>query len=339
MIGHSAGGFARTTRATGLLLAAIVATACGASQSSPASAPPAATLSPSTSAATTPAASPPAASPSTVLASPGISATNMVDIGGRSLYASCLGESAPGEPTVVFEHGLGGGAGAWVSTQLAVAETVRACVYARAGAGPSDPADTPRTAQDLADDLARLLDRAGIQAPYVFVSHSMGPWVTTLYTVAHPEAVVGLVFVDPRGPGVTDEWVAALPPPTAGESAALMEMRDFIAEILVDPPDNDEGLSIAASEAEVRAALAADSPLFGDTPLIVLQAGLTPNAWGDPAEPAGMAWKDAWFDGQAALAATSTAGRLDVVADSGHFIQSDAPTVVIDAILEVLGAP
>ncbi len=269
-------------------------------------------------------------------ASPGISATNMVDIGGRSLYASCLGESAPGEPTVVFEHGLGGGAGAWVSTQLAVAETVRACVYARAGAGPSDPADTPRTAQDLADDLARLLDRAGIQAPYVFVSHSMGPWVTTLYTVAHPDAVVGLVFVDPRGPGVTDAWVAALPPPTAGESAALTGMRDFIAEILVDPPDNDEGLSIAASEAEVRAALAADSPLFGDTPLIVLQAGLTPNAWADPAEPAGVAWKAAWFDGQAALAATSTAGRLDVVADSGHFIQSDAPTVVIDAILEVL---
>ncbi len=271
-----------------------------------------------------------------VAASPGISATNMVDIGGRSLYASCLGESAPGEPTVVFEHGLGGGAGAWVSTQLAVAETVRACVYARAGAGPSDPADTPRTTQDLADDLTVLLARAGIQPPYVFVSHSMGPWVTTLYTVAHPDTVVGLVFVDPRGPGVTDEWVAALPPQTAGESAALMEMRDFLAEILVDPPDNPEGLSIAASEAEVQAALATDSLLFGDTPLVVLQAGLTPNAWADPAEPAGVAWKAAWFDGQAALAATSTAGRLDVVADSGHFIQSDAPSVVVDAILEVL---
>jgi pimeloyl-ACP methyl ester carboxylesterase len=261
----------------------------------------------------------------------------MVDIGGRSMYASCLGESAPGEPTVVFEHGLGGGAGAWVSTQLAVAETVRACVYARAGAGPSDPAGTaPRTTQDLADDLTVLLARAEIQPPYVFVSHSMGPWVTTLYTVAHPDTVVGLVFVDPRGPGVTDEWVAALPPQTAGESVALTGMRDILAEILVDPPDNPEGLSLAASEAEVRAALGTDSPPFGDIPLIVLQAGLTPNAWVDPAEPAGVAWKAAWFDGQAALATTSTAGRLDVVADSGHFIQSDAPSVMIDAILEVL---
>lgn len=330
MIARAGGRANRAPRATALLLLAFVSAACGASQ---VSSPPATTAG---STAATPASPTPVASPSIVLASPGIPATNMVDIGGRSLYASCIGESAPGEPTVVFEHGLGEGAASWTSVQATVAGTVRACVYARAGTGPSDPAGTtPRTTQDLADDLTTLLDRAGIHPPYVFVSHSLGPWVTTLYTIAHPEAVVGLVFVDPRGPDVSDGWAAALPSPTVGESEALTRMRDWVT-FVADPSTNPEGLDITASEAEVRAALGTGSPPFGDIPLIVLQAGSASSEWADLPEPARAAWGAAWFDGQTALASTSSGGRLDVVADSRHFVQSDAPSAVIDAILEVL---
>jgi len=107
----------------------------------------------------------------------GVPAGKMVDIGGRSLYVSCVGESAEGEPTVVFENGMGSLRSSWSAIQTAISGTVRACAYDRAGMGPSDRADTyPRTAQDLAEDLATLLDRAGIHAPYVFVSHSIGPW-------------------------------------------------------------------------------------------------------------------------------------------------------------------
>jgi len=330
MIARAGGRANRAPRATALLLLAFVSAACGASQ---VSSPPATTAG---STAATPASPTPVASPSIVLASPGIPATNMVDIGGRSLYVSCIGESAPGEPTVVFEHGLGVGAASWTSVQATVAGTVRACVYARAGTGPSDPAGTaPRTTQDLADDLTTLLDRAGIHPPYVFVSHSLGPWVTTLYTIAHPEAVVGLVFVDPRGPDVSDGWAAALPSPTVGESEALTRMRDWVT-FVADPSTNPEGLDITASEAEVRAALGTGSPPFGDIPLIVLQAGSASSEWADLPEPARAAWGAAWFDGQTALASTSSGGRLDVVADSRHFVQSDAPSAVIDAILEVL---
>jgi pimeloyl-ACP methyl ester carboxylesterase len=341
MIGRSPGSVARGTRAAVLFLSAVVLAACGASP--PSGPPPTPAASSKASALETPT---DAASPPTVTASLGIPtglgvpAGKMVDIGGRSLYVSCVGESAPGEPTVVFENGLGSPRSSWSAIQTAVSGTVRACAYDRAGIGPSDRAATyPRTAQDLADDLATLLDRAGIQAPYVFVSHSIGPWVTTLFTVAHPEAVAGLVFVDPRGPDVTDEWVAALPPPTPGESEALTGLRGYIAGILADPPDNPEGLEITASEAEVRAALGKNSPPFGDTPLVVLQARLTPDAWADPSEPVGAAWASAWFAGQSALASASTAGRVVVLAKSGHNVQEDAPTAVIDAIHEVLDRP
>jgi pimeloyl-ACP methyl ester carboxylesterase len=336
MTGHSPGGVATARRVIALLLAAVMLAACGAGHPST---PPATTAVGST--ASAPASPTLAASPPTVTASPvglaPVPAGKMVDIGGRSLYLSCIGESAPGKPTVVFENGLGSPRSSWSAIQTAVSVRVRACAYDRAGMGPSDRAGTgPRTAQDLADDLAKLLDRAGIQAPYVFVSHSIGPWVTTLFTVAHRDAVVGTVFVDPRGPDVTDRWVAALPPQTVGESQALTGMRQYLAGILADPPDNPEGLEITASEAQVRAALGTDSPPFGDMPLIVLQAGLTPDAWADPSEPARAAWDAAWFDGQTALASASTAGRLVVLPKSGHNVQEYAPKAVIDAIFEVL---
>ena len=226
MIGRSAGGVARTTYSTTLVLLAVVSAACGASQVSPPPATPAASAR-----ASAPASPTLAASPSTVTTSPGVFVGvpgNLVDIGGRSLYLSCIGESAAAEPTVVFENGLGSPRSSWTAIQRAVAGTVRACAYDRAGIGPSDRADNePRTVQDLADDLEMLLDRAEIHAPYVFVGHSLGPWVTTLFTVEHPDAVVGQVFVDPRGPGVTDAWLAALPPAMSGEPEALTSMRDF----------------------------------------------------------------------------------------------------------------
>ena len=62
----------------------------------------------------------------------------MVDVGGRSLSVSCAGESTPGKPTVVFEHGLEGRATHWSPIQSALSETVKACAYDRAGLGRSD---------------------------------------------------------------------------------------------------------------------------------------------------------------------------------------------------------
>jgi pimeloyl-ACP methyl ester carboxylesterase len=336
MIRPSAGGVARVTRSTALVLLAVVSAACGASQVSPAPATTAAGPTASAPASPTLAASPPA-----VTASPGglagVPAGIMVDIGGRSLYVSCIGESTAGEPTVVFENGLGSSRSSWSAIQTAVSGTVRACAYDRAGMGPSDRADSePRTAQDLADDLGLLLDRAGTHAPYVLVGHSIGPWVTTLFTVAHPDAVVGQVLVDPRGPDVSDAWAAALPPATQGEPEALTGMRDDLTALLGDPSANPERLDLPASEAQVREALATEVPPFGDMPVIVLQAGLTLMQSSDLPEPVRAAWDDAWLDGQSALASASTAGRVVVLARSGHNVQDYAPTAVVDAILEVL---
>ncbi|GLQ98242.1 hypothetical protein [Dyella mobilis] len=62
---------------------------------------------------------------------------------GRQLNLYCIGE---GEPTVLFESGLGDGTLAWRAVQGEVAKTTRACSYDRANYFFSDPVDRKATA-------------------------------------------------------------------------------------------------------------------------------------------------------------------------------------------------
>jgi hypothetical protein len=88
------------------------------------------------------------------------------DVGGRKLFLHCTGS---GTPTVVFQGGL---TADWALVQDRVSQFTRACSYDPANAlwGRSDPAPTPRTAEDVVADLHALLEAAKIPGPYVLPS-------------------------------------------------------------------------------------------------------------------------------------------------------------------------
>jgi len=75
---------------------------------------------------------------------------------------------------------------------------------------------------------------------------------------------------------------------------------------------------------------------FGDKPLIVLTHG----RWYDGADSTSPGKQAralaAWAAGHDALAATSRHGRHLVMPNAGHFIQTDAPQAVVDAVKEVV---
>src|SRR6185503_8412954 len=95
----------------------------------------------------------------------------MVDVGGHRLHLYCIGK---GSPTVVLEAAAPGWSIYWSLVQPEVAKVTRVCAYDRAGLGWSERGPLPRTGYRMAQELHRLLDRAGIAGLYILVGHSLG---------------------------------------------------------------------------------------------------------------------------------------------------------------------
>ena len=192
----------------------------------------------------------------------------LVDIGGgRKIWATCKGQ---GSPTVVLISGHGNGAEDWslvldpddpvhhtpnddVSAGLgqlvandkavfpSVARTTRVCTYDQSDVRFTGEVTTPRPQPHKVDldvsDLHSLLAAIGERGPFVFVSHSYGGFVSTLYARTYPDSIAGLVMVDTVSevmqdlvtPGALD-WLDAVNPATNDAVAGVM-IKDAFAQI------------------------------------------------------------------------------------------------------------
>ncbi len=296
--------------------------------------------------ATTPAAAPPGPSAiaSDIAASPIAGASGEpvqrsadIDIGGRTIHLFCVGSAPAGSPTILGEAGLGGDSRTWNNLVYAIASRTRICSYDRAGTylSPAAP-DTSRTLADQVDDLDRLIEAADLDGPFVLVTHSIGAWHAALFASRHPGDVVGFVLADPRGPRVSAEWLAALPPAAASEPPAIAANRDELTNFEHDPGLNDEHLDLVAAAREANAVLDPKARLFGDRPVVVLSGGLTAANWADLPADLRTTFDRIWHDGQAALAAESSKGSLEVIPDSDHDLPGMRPDAIIDAVEAIL---
>lgn len=288
--------------------------------------------------ATSPAASP---TPSNAAASTTAS-TDLVgdfDVGGRTVHLVCVGPIDLEEPIVFLEAGLGSPYQTWSEILTEMSTNHRLCAYDRAGLGASEPApEDARTAADILTDLKALLVAADVNGPFVLVGHSIGAVPVSLFAGTYPTEVAGVVLVDPRGPRVSGEWLAALPAAAAGEPEAITANRDELTTFEGDPSLNDEHLDLAAVNREGIAALDEDGPLFGGRPVHVLSATGTLESWQDLPPDLKSTFDGIWLDSQQEFADESSAGTLVTVEGSGHEIQRDAPAAVVEAIEQVLAA-
>jgi pimeloyl-ACP methyl ester carboxylesterase len=249
------------------------------------------------------------------------------DIGGRKLFLHCTGS---GSPTVVFEGGL---TTDWVEMQNRVARFTRACSYDPANGlwGRSDPAPTPRTAEDVVADLHALLAAANVPGPYVLAGHSDGGLFVQLYASKHPDEVAGLVLID----AVHKDYYArrtALLKKLLPPAAWKVTMRQLRARVpaLVDP----EQIDMETSLAQTRAALSA-APLR-PMPLFVLTRGRVDQP--DPDPRINAADEHLWQTLQDELAALVPNSKHIIAKRSGHEIQHDQPELTASAIRDVVEA-
>jgi pimeloyl-ACP methyl ester carboxylesterase len=121
----------------------------------------------------------------------------MVDVGAHKLHITCTGA---GSPTVVLEAGFGETSAMWGWVAPELARTTKVCAYDRAGRGLSESAAGPQDGVALATDLHTLLQRSGVNGPYVMVGHSFGALYVLNFAKLFPAQVAGMVLLDGTSP-------------------------------------------------------------------------------------------------------------------------------------------
>jgi pimeloyl-ACP methyl ester carboxylesterase len=127
----------------------------------------------------------------------------LIDVGGHRLHVICRGS---GSPVVLLESGIAASSLSWAVVQPAIATFTRVCAYDRAGLAWSDVASSPRSFEQIVDELSTVLTRVAPAERYVLVGHSFGSFVIRAYAARHPGSVGGLVLVDPP-----TEWLTMTP--------------------------------------------------------------------------------------------------------------------------------
>ena len=112
-------------------------------------------------------------------------------------------------PNVVMVHGFLGNLAVWhLQIVPELQQQFRVTTYDLRGHGFSEVTPDGYTADDMAEDLKKLLDRLGIERPHL-VGHSFGADVCLYFCHRHPDRVAKLVALEPGLPALVDRRKAA----------------------------------------------------------------------------------------------------------------------------------
>lgn len=103
------------------------------------------------------------------------------------------GENAPDTPPLVIAHGLYGSGRNWGVIAKRLADTRRVITPDMRNHGNS-PRETTQSYEDMADDLAELIEKIG--APVDLCGHSMGGKAAMVMALQHPHLLRRLIVAD-----------------------------------------------------------------------------------------------------------------------------------------------
>src|SRR6266404_1631899 len=254
----------------------------------------------------------------------------LVDLGGHRLHVHCTGQ---GSPTVVVENGLGDFSFDWTLVQARVSGFTRICTYDRAGYAWSDHGPKPRTFSQLNLELRDALSKLGERGPFVLVGHSYGGPVMRNFAATYPHEVAGMVLVDAAHEGLR----------VGIGRKKTIRLGDGAKGISIPAPREQLGES---DKPTVRAEdlpeeLKILDPLYKILPpdrqkMHLWAQSLPADYDADSDIPAAQMEKER-IAGQAKLVLLSSNSR-QVIIDSGHNMNLEAPEDVTKAIHEVVEA-
>jgi pimeloyl-ACP methyl ester carboxylesterase len=251
----------------------------------------------------------------------------MVSVGRHTLAATVYGE---GGPAVVIEPSFGGAAEDWAEIAALLARQTTVLTYDRAPYGDSSAARDRRTPDEIAADLAGLLDGLEIGGPYVLVGHSAGGIYVRAYAAAHLDQVAGLVLVESSHEGqrpVLDPFRSR-----RNRLDTALAVPSIMRESHTERRGGDRR-SIIREWRTFRRVTTGQPPLppggLGTRPLIVLTC-----APGDPEIPLPV-W-ERWHGLHQHLARLSANSRHLLSASTEHSLHAGDQDLVTSAIADVV---
>jgi pimeloyl-ACP methyl ester carboxylesterase len=237
-----------------------------------------------------------------------------VDVDGAAVYLDCRGA---GSPTVILEAGFGSGAAGWGYVFDGVAETTRVCAWDRPGIGRSEPRPL-HSGGETGRILRAALAAAGESGPFVVVGHSLGGVYGRLFAATSGD-VQAFVMIDTFEPDLGVDRDPALPD----------HLRENVRRAI-----DDTGAMIQGAESLDWAATMAELAALGPVEQTGISLWVDPELrFGEPDPDDKAAIIAAWYRGVAARYPNMT---LEIVPNTGHIIQLERPSLVIDRIRAVV---
>ena len=275
---------------------------------------------------------------------------------GRGGETSAWEMGPPDRPIdVIFSHANGFNGRTYRTIVEPLAERSRVLLLDQRGHGrsrlPANPAETRTSWSDLVDDLGAILEVLEVR-DVVLAGHSMGGTVSTMTAAAAPGRVRGLVLLDPvilspdmalRGEGSPDSPLvagaqrrratfpdmASVVAAYTGRGAFQNWTPDMLADYVADGfrPTDDGLVELTCTPAwEASGFLAHWSdpwPAFDALrmPMHILRAEV------------GSTCR---IEGHEARVLSGGKVRLEIIADTSHFLPMERPDLVRDALLKML---
>lgn len=142
------------------------------------------------------------------IADAGYQELNVSDaLGQQQFHLKCAGE---GSPSILLDAGSKYWSDHYVHLLPLLAEQTHTCLYDRPGYGQSSLGEFPRTSQQIADDIASVIEAAGIETPLIIAGHSLGGINALTFAALHREQVAGIVLIDSAHPQQYQRFAPAL---------------------------------------------------------------------------------------------------------------------------------
>jgi len=130
------------------------------------------------------------------------------DIGHNKIHFK---NSGTGDFTYVLIAGLGETMTTWSKIENELENRAAVFMYDRSGLGHSEVGILPRSVDNIATELNRVLENENIKEPYILVGHSIGGLIARYFAKKYPKDVIGLFLIDPyqeMGKEEYGEWPA-----------------------------------------------------------------------------------------------------------------------------------